>query len=246
MEQTKRIQVLDGWHEVTVGQYQEIASITYEDPTDRMLEIVSILVDEDPDEIRKMDLTSLAKIINHLAWTNTIPEDANYKPIIYIDGIEYGCISRLTDLTVGDWIDLEHYVMDLNNNLHNLFAILYRPLITAFNDRDRLLDNVDDFDSRAKLFQDKAMIEDVYGAFVFFSIIVNESTKTMQEYLTAEIVSMQTKTLKTNQTTIKQYVWQLKNWINKIVKVIYGWASSTIWLKVMLPKWKKFLKRTLS
>lgn len=242
MEQTKQIQVLDGWHEVTVGQYQEIASIKYEDPTDRMLEIVSILVNEDPEIIRKMSLTSLTKIINMLTWTNTIPNDANYIPVIYIDGIEYGFISRLTDLTVGDWIDLEHYVMDLNNQLHNIFALLYRPLVTALNDRDRVLDNSQSFEDRAKIFQDKAMIEDVYGAFVFFSLIVNESTKTIQEYLMEEMVQNQTKTLKMNQTKTKLNVWLLRNWIKIILKKICGLASSTIWLKVMLPKWKAFLK----
>lgn len=248
MEQTKEIQVLDGWHEVTIGQYQEIAALNDLDATDRMIEIVSILTDEDPELIRKMKITSLTKIIQHLSWTNSVPDDANYKPVITINGIEYGFISRLTDLTNGDWIDLEHYLMEPNINMHNIFATLYRPLVIAMNDRDRILetDTTNSFEERALLFKDKAIIADVYGAFVFFSIIVNESMMTIQEYLADQIVEMEMTNLKTKMPKLKRSVWQMSYKMRKLLKVICGLGSYTTWQKETLQKWRAFLKRTLS
>lgn len=246
--ETKTITVLDGWHEVTIGQYQEISLLNSDDPSDKMIEVISILTDEDPIDIRKMEITSLTRIMQHLVWTNNLPDDANYKPIIMIDGIEYGFISRLTDLTVGDWIDLEHYLMDPNTNMHNIFATLYRPLVMAFNDRDRLLEveTTNSFSDRAELFKSKAMIGDVYGAFVFFSLIVNESTKTIQEYLANQIMETEMKNLEMKMSIPKRNVWKMICWLRKNVKKICGLGLSTIWQKAILQKWKMFLKQTLS
>lgn len=245
---TKKINVLDGWHEVTIGQYQEISLLSNDNATARMIEVVSILTNEDPNDINKMEITSLNKVMNHLEWINKLPNDANYKPIITIDGIEYGFISRLTDLTVGDWIDLEHYLMDANVHMDKIFAILYRPLITAFNDRDRLLENEfgNSFEERALIFKNKAMIGDVYGAFVFFSLIVNESMKTIQAYLVHQIAKTEMTNLEMKTKIQKKKGLKLNYKIKKIYKVICGLALSTIWLKVILPKWRAYLKQTLS
>ncbi len=106
METTKKISVPDGWHDVTISQYQEIATLESDHPSIRMIETISILIDEDPEIVRTMNLNSLNKIIEVLAWTNKTPDDAVYKPIITIDEKEYGFISRISDLTTGEWIDL--------------------------------------------------------------------------------------------------------------------------------------------
>lgn len=242
--ETKTIQVLDGWHEVTIGQYQEIASLDVENQTDKMIEIVSILTNEDSMNTRKMDLTSLNRIIQHLAWSNKLPDDAVYKPIIVIDGFEYGFISRLTDLSVGEWIDLEHYLADLNNNLHRIFAILYRPLVTAFNDSDRILENYDSamLESRAQLFSDKVMITDVYGAFVFFSIIVKESMLTIQDYLINQVAEMEMTNLEMSLSKRKNNVLHT-SW-KRIKKPISGCGilMRTSYVGVMLQRWKQYLK----
>lgn len=246
MEDKIRINVLDGWHEVTIGQYMEISALSNDDPSDKLINIVSIMADEDPEIIRKLDINSINKIIKLISWIHTLPDDAVYKPIITIDGKEYGFISRLTELTIGDWIDLEHYLMDSNTHIHEIFAVLYRPLITAINDRDRILDNTESFEERAQLFKDKAMIGDVYGAFVFFSLIVNESTKTIQEYLIHMMTETEMTILKTKTKLVRRNAWLMICWLRRKLEAICGLGSSTIWQKAILQKWKVFLKQTLS
>jgi hypothetical protein len=185
--ETLKINLPDSWREVSIGSYQEIVAL--EGAT--VIDIISILSDNDPEVIRMMDITSLNKIIDHLAWSNTIP-DGVYRPIIQIDGQEYGAIPRLSDLTVGEWLDLEGYLTDTNVNMHKIFAILYRPLIVAYNDKDRLIEeyNTESLNRRAELFKEKALIGDVYGYLLFFSLIVKNSTKTIQDFFQEEIKKM--------------------------------------------------------
>ena len=240
----KTINVLDGWHEVTIGQYQEIASLKMKNQTKKMIEIISILTNEDPVDIQKMELKTLTLLVSHLNWINKLPDDANYKPIINIDGIDYGFISRLTDLSLGEWIDLEHYLTDINMNMHKILSVLYRPLELAINDSDRIIEeyNGDTVENRSILFKEKVLIGDVYGAFVFFSIIVNESMKTIQDCLMEDLIQTQMKNLEMKQLKIKNNVW---NRIWKIIKNLKngcGILMRTSYVGVMLQKWKLYLK----
>lgn len=190
MKDKIKINIPDSWNQVTVNQYQLITNLK----KSTSINIISILTNQDEEIIKSLDINTITTIINHLGWTNTIDIKEVYKPIIKIDNKEYGFISKLTSLTAGEWIDLEYYIGDLNNNIHNIFSILYKPLITAYSDSDRLLENTDSEETqrRAELFKEKAMIGDLYGALVFFYLIVKESTTTIQDFLTAEIVKMQT------------------------------------------------------
>lgn len=193
MEQKKQLSVPDGWHEVTIEQFQEVASLTSED-VEKTIDTISIFLNEDPELIKKIDLDTLNKLISLLEWSNKLPDDAIYKPILDIDGEQYGLISKLEKLTIGEWFDLEHYVKDnAIQNIHFIMAILYRPLITAFNDRDRIIDDYDAdlMPMRAELFKSKLKITDVYGTLVFFSLIEQEYMKIMLHYLKEEQVTME-------------------------------------------------------
>ena len=169
----------DSWSDVSISQFQEMSV------TNNPIEVAAILCNEDGEELKKLDVASMARIEASLDWTAILPNEANFKPILEVNGEKFGFINRLTDLTVGQWVDLEFYTQDTVKNMHKIMAILYRPLIVAFTDTERV---VEDYDSatgaiRAESFLDGVSVGDVYGALVFFSTIVKESTVTMQEYL---------------------------------------------------------------
>jgi len=180
----KKIQVPDSWDDVTIGQFQEINSLTSEDH-ERTIDVISILIDEDPELIRKFDVSTFTTLINMLTWTNEMPSDANYKPIITIGDEQFGLVPKLQNLTVGEWMDLDTLLKDPMTNMHQVMSVLYRPLVTAFNDRDRLIDeyDFDKMERQAIKFQEHVKISDVYGALVFFYLIGNEYTRITAEYL---------------------------------------------------------------
>lgn len=244
-----RVMVPDGWSEVSIGQYQEIASLTTDNPSSRFIEIISILIDEDPEVIRSMEIGSLGRVIDHLEWTNRIPDEAWYKPIINVDGVEYGFLPKLTGLTTGEWIDLEHYLTDVNENLHKIFAVLYRPLVTAFNDRDRIVEGYDpdSAERRANVFKEKAMVGDVYGALVFFSLIVRESMRTIADSLReATVQTEMKKILGANPDLRENRASGRRSWMRRTADAGCGIATSIFWPRETSQRWMKFLRRTLS
>lgn len=180
----KTINIPDSWDEVTIRQFQELTSLETKD-FEKTLDIISILTNEDPETIRQFDVPTLTEILSNLIWTNTMPDDAKYKPLLFYKEKEFGIISRLSDLTVGEWIDLENYLESPIDNIHFIMSILYRPLITAFNDRDRLIEKYDSdvMIRQAEEFLDNIKITDVYGALIFFSLIAKECMNVIADYL---------------------------------------------------------------
>lgn len=192
MIEKNTLSVPDNWNEITIGQFQEISELQNEG-VERTIDMISIFLNEDPELVRKIDVTTLTKLIGLLAWSNDMPSDAIYKPIITIGEEQYGLISKFQSLSNGEWFDLEHYIKDGPiKNLHLIMSILYRPLITAFNDRDRIINEYDSnmLPIQADIFKSKVMVTDVYGVLVFFSLIEKSFLKIMDHYLLEQKMMM--------------------------------------------------------
>lgn len=231
----------DGWHEVTIGQYMELIAIDTDNQTRKIVETISILTDTDDAHICKMDLPSLKKISEHIMWLGVLPKEASYKPIIRIGEEEFGFVNRLTDLTLGEWIDMDEMVKDFDKNIHKMIALLYRPLVTAFNDRDRIVESYDpaSLDARAELFKNSVNMQDVYGVLVFFCLIVRTSTETIVDYLTAESMT----TMISGESKRLNLVTRIRKLKSKVANGL-GTIMLTRWHREMLQKWKQYLRLT--
>lgn len=169
-----KIKIPDNWNEVTIGQFMELSALD-KNSKDYGINSLSILIDKDPEEIRKFDVNSLTKIIHHLEWSMKYPDDDFYKESIEVDGVEYGKIENLNSFSGGEWWDMEEYLNDYDNNIHNIFAMIYRPLNDEYD--------ASECKKRGVLFKEKAVIGDVYGSLVFFSNVERKSMITIQDYL---------------------------------------------------------------
>ena len=214
-----KIQIPDSWAEVTISQFQELSLVDLEHK-DAALNVVSILIDKDPEEIRKYDETTFNEITKAIEWTNEMPQAANFRQVIDIDGQKYGLI-KFSSLTVGEWIDLDEYLKAPIENIHKIFAIMYREVIGGTAENLLLAPyDVDNAKERADVFQKQMIIDNCYGALVFFSSIVEESTKTIQVYLM--LLSKMRKVWK------KQSQTRMKKWlIRESIKAGLGTLSYT-------------------
>lgn len=170
----KNITVPDSWNDVTIGQFQEIKAQDIESK-DYMINVISILLDKDPEEIRKYDIASANKISRHLEWIMKLPNENSYKQEIEIDGVVYIMIENLNRFSNGEWFDMEDCREDLFGKLDYLFAMFYRPKGEEYS--------ASKCRERANIFAEKASIGEVYGALVFFSNVGKKSMISIQDYL---------------------------------------------------------------
>jgi hypothetical protein len=177
----KTIKVPDSWNEVTVSQFQEINSIPLESKS-RALEIISILINEDIEEIRKYDMQSLNRIVAALGWCDELPSDKDFEEVLTLDGTNYHMV-KMSSFSVGEWIDLEQYFEDPINNLHNILGVFYR-------DNDLPYDTITS-EKRASIFRDKVNVGQVYGTVVFFCNIEKNCIQTIAVYFQLEIMKME-------------------------------------------------------
>jgi hypothetical protein len=159
------IKVPDSWNEITIRQFMELSQLD-RDSKDYSLNASSILLEKDPEEIRRYDPNSMAKIIRHLEWAMKYPDEKTYNQVIEIEGKEYFLIENINHFTGGQWWDMEEYLGKYNENIHNIFAMLYTDEKEYDSDKCK---------ERGEFFLDNVMIGQVYGALVFFSIVEKES-----------------------------------------------------------------------
>lgn len=184
------IKIPQGWDEITIGQYQEYMDVlkTTDErlPMKRMISLLSVLTDTDEAVYYKMSMDVIHEITESVGFMNEEPK-GNFNRIITINGVEYGFQYNMNELTLGEWIDLEHYITNgVIENLHYIAAILYRPII---NKGDEYFEyEIADYttvklEGTAKLFKYNVSVDDIYGISVFFYTIANELLMPMSSFL---------------------------------------------------------------
>jgi len=110
---------------MTIEQYEAMTNYKGQSKFGRLIHTVAALTGRTKEEIRMWDLDSLSKVSNLYAEISDHKE--LFHPIIEWNGELYG-YSNIKQFTLGEYIDLEEYCKDLENNMHKVAAILYRPV----------------------------------------------------------------------------------------------------------------------
>lgn len=85
-----------------------------------------------------------------------------------INNTKYGFHPNLSNITTGEFADLDTLCQDLNKNLDKVMAILYREVTIEKSNKYQVKPYDGDLDIRAKLFKEKMPANVVNGAIVFF------------------------------------------------------------------------------
>ena len=111
------------WNEVTVSQWLELNTIDeleYNSVFLQTIEALSILSDTDPEELEDLDPEELINLARNVSFIQREPSN---KPKELIKGLKLKPLDRLT---LGEFIDLEHYAMQFVQNFDILLSILYK------------------------------------------------------------------------------------------------------------------------
>lgn len=95
-----------------------------------------------------------------------------------LDGIEFGLIPDLTDITTGEFLDLDNYQNDIQN-IHRFMSVLYRPVKYKLKDK-YIIEEYEGSDKYSKemLKVDISIYKSVLSFFLTLHEIIRKDTHT--------------------------------------------------------------------
>lgn len=196
--------------EITIEQFQRLKhkeDLYKTSPAD----LLSMLLSVPANELKDLPLNQMEFVQSYLMsqMTETSLKDELYNVFTY-DGVEYGLENDWSKLAWGAWMDMEVFSAEnIDENIHLLMAILYRPIIEKKNGKYKIAPyKADEIEDRAYMFR-QLPIKYWFGASSFF-------------FLTATIYT----------SNIKSSL-ELTNKTNKMI--MKGWEILPKWVKKRLP-----------
>lgn len=126
-------------------------------------------------------LKDVNEIADHI--DNIFSVEKELKPTFQIEGIEFGFIPDLENISWGEYMDLDTYINDWDN-MHKAMAVMYRPVTKKIKDQ-YLIEDYEGTDKYAELMK-LAPLDVVLGAMVFFYSLGSELLTTSLRYLAEE------------------------------------------------------------
>lgn len=128
MQKDIKLIVPDSLHEIELGQYQTyLASIENLDATEDAEQINRKLIETfcglKPEQVNLLPLTSVESLLGVLS--GAFSEEFELIRHFELDGVKFGFIPKLDNMSLGEYIDLESTFGDWEK-MHKAMAILYR------------------------------------------------------------------------------------------------------------------------
>ena len=112
---------------LSISQLKQIQLYDHLSEVDRMIKILSIISDKTEDEIRELPATNILKIYSDVI-TNLLDITNQFFPIFELNGVKYG-FKSIAKMSLGEYVDLEMLAKKPMENIEDIMAILYRPIV---------------------------------------------------------------------------------------------------------------------
>lgn len=186
-----KIEVPQDINDITVGEYIKFSEINKDETDEEFLihKTINIFCGVSMKDIMNMDINDAEMIASDIF--HALSKDCDFSDKFTLNGIEYGFITSLEGLTLGEYIDLETYLKD-QKDLHKAAAVMYRPITKKYKD----LYEIENYTSSIKTqeLMKQAPVGIISQAVVFFYNIAKELLKASPSYSES-----QEKILKTTQ-----------------------------------------------
>ena len=191
---TRKYRVIESWKEVTLEKWIKLTELEGLTQAQETKALINTLSDIPEKLISKLSLPDITVILSRIAQIQQEKNNELVK-VIEVDGKEYGFHPSLSDITLGEFADLEHFIKQgVQDNLPEIMAILYRPIVEKEGDAYIIEAYDGKIDVRAEKFK-KMSAEQVESSLVFFWIFVNEWSKITKLYLLDQKEEMTSKML---------------------------------------------------
>lgn len=182
----KQIEIIvpESWADVTLKRYQEYNKRVshLEDEDAIVLNSISSLCGIPLELVTKLKISDIKILYTKLSNLISVPVNKEIFDKIEIKGVKYGFHPNLDEISLGEFVDLEDNTKDGIEGLHNILAILYRPIIEEKGTEYNIEPYNENHIKNAKLFEDIS-IDVVNGVMVFFYRLGTKCIKSSSLYL---------------------------------------------------------------
>jgi hypothetical protein len=186
---TKNYQVINSWSDVTLEKWLKLIKYTDLTKSKEAENIISTLSNIPKKLIKELSIKDIAVMMDKLAELQQ-EKNTKLKKRITIDGVEYGFHPDLSEITLGEYADLETFIkLGLEDHLPEIMAILFRPIKETKNN----IYIIDAYDGNIKIRSEifkKMSSEQVQNALVFFWILGNELSVILPSFLMQRMKGM--------------------------------------------------------
>ena len=187
-----KIVIPNSLNEITLGQYQEFYKLNDVEDVKvverRMIEIFCKVPMKYVNQMKAIDVKDIIQIL-----TQMLENKPSLVNLFKMDGVEFGFIPDLDDMTFGEYVDLDTFIGD-TNNLHRAMNVLYRPVKIKRSGRYQIEDYDSDKYERMLSMPMDAVISSIlffYHLGIDLSQIMMDSSKlknekNMMQYLISE------------------------------------------------------------
>ena len=187
-----KLTIPENWSDITIETYQKYVKIQEGKGTEKKKTILSLslLCGTSPFVIKKMAYTDLLEIMGIIKkLIDTEPAKEEFRKIFMFKKQEYGFCPNLSEISTGEYIDLETYCKEPVKNLHIIMSILYRRISFKRGERYAIESyNPDQF--KEELFKDCPM-DIALNSLGFFLTLGKALARTSHNYLKAQEMKQQ-------------------------------------------------------
>jgi hypothetical protein len=160
--------LIDSWSDVSLEKWLQLISAETGSKTKEAEETIAALSDIPKKLVKELSLRDVAVLMNKIAELQA-KQDTLLKKVIEIDGVEYGMHPDLSEITLGEYADIETIIKDgLEKKMPEVMAILFRPVTDKGENGVYTIEAYDgEITIRAEQMK-KMSAEQVQSALVFF------------------------------------------------------------------------------
>jgi len=188
--EVKQFKLISSWKEVTLEKWIKLVKFQEGTKAKEAEDTIAALSDIPKKLIKELALKDVAIIMSKIAELQD-KQNSSLKRIIKVNGKEYGFHPDLDEITLGEYADIEIFIKnDIENNMPELMAILYRPVLEKGGNGVYTIEAYDGNISIRAEEMKKMSAEQVQSALLFFYHLGRELLMTLPSYLTERLKEM--------------------------------------------------------
>ena len=187
--------------EVKLKDYQDFLLI--ENPSND--DLLKCILNINTKELGKIKDKDVDYLINHI--NKLFEQEHKYIPTFNLNGVAYGFIPNLDEITYGENKDVTSYINEWGN-MHKAMAVLFRP-IKQKQGHKYLIEEYEGSHKYSEVMK-QMPLSVVLGAMVFFYNLTNELLNYIPNYLEEQLMKEQTIGQISQENAIQNYIHLLK------------------------------------